>query len=82
MVTTISQAGNCINDPGVPEKCTHRGKKKNPQGLNHAVRSLSAGGTVLNHQGQCAGHGATEDPESHHDRDIFSKKGLCLWTFH
>ena len=27
MVTTISQAGNCINDPGVPEKCTHRKKK-------------------------------------------------------
>lgn len=43
MVTTISQAGNCINDPGVPNKCTHRGKKKkNTLGLNHTVGSLSA----------------------------------------
>lgn len=28
--------------------------------------------------GQCAGHGATGDPESHHDRDIFSQKGFLV----
>ena len=43
MVTTISQAGNCINDPGVPNKCTHRGgkkKKKYPGSESYCWKSL------------------------------------------